>query len=59
MKILSGEMDSSTGTVKIDSKKSLNSKAKSLWYEDMKVVDCVIMGHKKLWDIKIEREKNL
>ena len=58
MKILSGEMDSSTGTVKIDSKKRISTLKQSHYeYEDMKVVDCVIMGHKKLWDIKIERER--
>ena len=58
MKILSGEIDSSTGTVKIDSKKRISTLKQSHYeYEDMKVVDCVIMGHKKLWDIKKLREK--
>ena len=58
MKILSGEVESSTGTVKIDSKKRISTlKQNHYEYEDMKVVDCVIMGHKKLWDIKVERDR--
>ena len=26
-------------------------------YEEIKIIDCVIMGHKELYDIKIERER--
>ena len=58
MKILSGEIESSVGSVKVDSKKRISTlKQNHYEYEDMKVVDCVIMGHKKLWDIKVERER--
>ena len=58
MKILSGEMESSSGTVTIDSNKRITTlKQNQFEYEDMIVTDCVILGHKKLWDIKVERER--
>ena len=58
MKILSGELESSNGTVKVDSKKRISTlKQNHYEYEEMTVTDCVIMGHKKLWNIKVERER--
>ena len=58
MKILSGELDSSSGSVKIDSNKRVATlKQNQFAYEDVQIIDCVIMGYKKLWDIKIERER--
>ena len=58
MKILSGEIDSYSGSVKIDSNKRVATlKQNQFAYENVKIIDCVIMGYKKLWDIKIERER--
>ena len=58
MKILSGEIEPSSGKVKIDPKKRVSTlKQNHYEYEDMRVVDCVVFGHKKLWDIKVERER--
>jgi ATPase subunit of ABC transporter with duplicated ATPase domains len=58
MKILSGEIESSTGKVKIDPKKRVSTLRQNHYeYEDMRVVDCVVFGHKKLWNIKVERER--
>ena len=58
MKILSGELESSSGNVTVDSKKRISTlKQNQFEYEDMIVTDCVILGHKKLWDIKVERER--
>ena len=58
MKILSGEIEPSSGIVKVDSKKRISTlKQNQFEYEDMNVIDCVILGHKKLWDIKVERER--
>ena len=58
MKILSGEIESSSGSVSIDPKKRISTlKQNQFEYEDMQVTDCVILGHKKLWDIKVERER--
>lgn len=58
MKILSGELESSTGSVKVDSKKRISTlKQNQYAYEEMKIIDCVILGHRELWDIKEERER--
>ena len=58
MKILSGELESSSGNIKIDpSKRVATLKQNQFAYEDVQIIDCVIMGHKKLWDIKTERER--
>ena len=58
MKILSGELESSSGNIKIDpSKRVATLKQNQFAYEDVKIIDCVIMGYKKLWDIKTERER--
>ena len=58
MKILSGEIESTSGTVKIEPNKRVATlKQNQFAYEQVEITDCVIMGHKKLWDIKIERER--
>ena len=58
MKILSGELESSSGSIKFDSNKRVATlKQNQFAYEDVQIIDCVIMGHKKLWEIKIERER--
>ena len=58
MKILSGELESSSGTVKIDKKERISTlKQNQYAYEDMKIIDCVILGYKELWDINVEKER--
>ena len=57
MKILSGEQDATTGNVTIDKNDRIGKLNQDQFaYEEMTVIDCVIMGHGKLWDIKRERE---
>ena len=58
MKILSGELDATTGNVTIDKNDRVGKLNQDQFaYEEMTVIDCVIMGHGKLWDIKQERER--
>jgi len=58
MKILSGELESSSGTVEIDKKKRISTlKQNQYAYEEMRIIDCVILGYKELWDINVERER--
>ena len=58
MKILSGEIESTSGTIKIESNKRVATlKQNQFAFEQIKITDCVIMGYKKLWDVKIERER--
>ena len=58
MKILSGEIDSTNGNVSIAKKfRVATLKQDHFAYEDTPIIDCVIMGHKKLWDIKTERDR--
>ena len=58
MKILSGELESSSGKVKIDSKLRVSTlKQNQFAYEEMKIIDCVILGHKKLWEVGQERQR--
>jgi ATPase subunit of ABC transporter with duplicated ATPase domains len=58
LKILSGELDPSSGKVTLDPKKRLSVLAQNQFaYESAKVIDCVMMGHKALWKIKEERDR--
>lgn len=58
MKILSGEEDPTTGVVTIDKNDRVAKLSQDQFaYEEMTVIDCVIMGHAKLWEIKQERER--
>ena len=58
MKILSGEIESTNGKVSIDKKfRVATLKQDHFAYEDTPIIDCVIMGHKKLWNIKTERDR--
>ncbi|MDG2398457.1 MAG: ABC-F family ATPase [Candidatus Marinimicrobia bacterium] len=58
MKILSGEQDATTGNVTIDKNDRIGKLNQDQFaYEEMTVINCVIMGHGKLWDIKRERER--
>tara|TARA_Y100000996_G_scaffold198717_1_gene155859 strand:- start:612 stop:2207 length:1596 start_codon:yes stop_codon:yes gene_type:complete len=58
MKILSSEIDPTSGKVSIDKKfRVATLKQDHFAYEDTPIIDCVIMGHKKLWNIKTERAR--
>ena len=58
MKILSGELDPTSGNVSIDVNERLGKLNQDQFaYEDYSVIDTVIMGHKELWDIKHERDR--
>ena len=58
IKILSGEIESSSGKVKIDPNLRVSTlKQNQFAYEDMKIIDCVILGHKKLWEVGQERQR--
>ena len=58
MRILTGELDPTSGTVSIDKNKRVSKLNQDQFaYEDIKVLDCVIMGHNALWKIKNERER--
>ena len=58
MKILSGEEDPTTGAVSINKNDRLAKLNQDQFaYENMTVIDCVVMGHGKLWRIKQERER--
>ena len=58
MKILTGELDPTSGTVSIDKNKRVSKLNQDQFaFEHIKVIDCVIMGHGALWKIKNERER--
>jgi ATPase subunit of ABC transporter with duplicated ATPase domains len=57
LKILSGEIDPNTGTVDIPSKMRLAIlKQNHYEYDEYPVLQTVIMGHKRLWDIMNEKD---
>lgn len=56
LKILSGELESSGGDITTDKNKRMAVlKQDHFAHEDDKVLDTVLMGHKKLWDIMVEK----
>ncbi len=58
MKILSGELEASSGNVSIDSNESFAVlKQDQFAYEDQRVIDVVIMGNPKLWEVHKERDR--
>lgn len=58
MKILTGELTPSQGTVAISDGERLGILRQDQFaYEEYRVVDAVIMGHEKLWEIKKERDR--
>ncbi|RNI26508.1 ABC-F family ATP-binding cassette domain-containing protein [Rufibacter latericius] len=57
LKILSGEIDPNTGTVDIPAKMRLAVlKQNHYEYDEFPVLQTVIMGHKRLWDIMNEKD---
>jgi ATPase subunit of ABC transporter with duplicated ATPase domains len=58
MKILTGELTPSNGTVSIGNGERLGVLRQDQFaYEEFRVVDTVIMGHEKLWEVKKERDR--
>ncbi|MGB1301357.1 MAG: ABC-F family ATPase, partial [Pseudoalteromonas tetraodonis] len=58
MKILSGELEPSSGNVSTDPNERVAKLNQDQFaYEEYSVIDTVIMGHKELWDIKQERDR--
>ena len=58
MKILGGDLEPSSGSVTIDRGERLGKLRQDQFaYEDMNVIDVVIMGHEQLWAIKQERDR--
>jgi ATPase subunit of ABC transporter with duplicated ATPase domains len=57
MKILSGELEASSGQVNLQGDQRMASlKQNQFEFDEYRVIDTVIMGHKKLW--KIHQERN-
>ncbi|WP_207430541.1 ABC-F family ATP-binding cassette domain-containing protein [Sabulibacter ruber] len=57
LKILSGEIDPNTGTVDIPAKMRMAVlKQNHYEYDEFPVLQTVIMGHKRLWDIMNEKD---
>ncbi len=58
LKVLSGEIDSTSGEVHIQKGQRIAVlKQNHFEFDEYKVIDTVIMGHKKLYDIMQEREQ--
>ena len=57
MKILGGDLDSSGGSVAIDSNERLGKlRQDQFGFEDVRVLDVVLMGHAPMWAAKEERD---
>lgn len=58
MKILSGDLDPTSGNVSISPNERLgNLRQDQFAFEEFTVIDTIIMGHKELWEIKQERDR--
>jgi ATPase subunit of ABC transporter with duplicated ATPase domains len=58
MKILSGELEASSGKVMLDPNERMAKLNQDQFaYESFSVVDTVIMGHAELWRVKEERDR--
>ena len=58
MKILTGDLKPSQGSVMVGDGQRLGVLSQDQFaFEEYRVVDAVIMGHKELWKIKAERER--
>ena len=58
MKILSGELEPTSGNVSIGPNERLgNLRQDQFAFEEFTVLDAVIMGHKELWQVKQERDR--
>jgi len=60
VKILSGELEATEGEVIFDKNKRMSVlKQDHFQYEEEEVLNVVLMGNKKLWDIMVEKLQNL
>lgn len=58
MKILSGDLDATSGNVAVDINETVGKLGQDQFaFEEFSVLDTVIMGHEKLWQIKQERDR--
>ncbi|MGM0482228.1 MAG: ABC-F family ATPase [Pseudomonadota bacterium] len=58
MRILSGELEPSTGNVSIEPNMRVGQLRQDQFaYEQFSVIDTVIMGHEQLWQVKAERDR--
>lgn len=58
MKIMSGELEPSSGNVSVTAGNKLGTLSQDQFaFEEYSVIDAVIMGDRKLWEIKHERER--
>ncbi|WP_028115994.1 ABC-F family ATPase [Ferrimonas senticii] len=58
MKILSGELEPSSGNVAVEANTRVAKLGQDQWaFEEYSVIDTVIMGHKELWQVKAERDR--
>ncbi len=58
LKILGGDLESSSGNVSLDSGERLGKLRQDQFaFEEFRVIDAVIMGHGELWHILQERER--
>ncbi|MDO9241859.1 MAG: ATP-binding cassette domain-containing protein, partial [Methylicorpusculum sp.] len=58
MKILSGDLDPTQGNVSTSPNERIgNLRQDQFAFENFTVIDTVIMGHKDLWRIKLERDR--
>ena len=57
MKILGGDLEPTAGSVAIDSSERVGKLRQDQFaYEDQRVLDVVLMGHKEMWDAARERD---
>src|SRR6266487_618478 len=57
MKILGGDLEPSAGNVSIEPNERLGKlKQDQFAYEDLRVLDVVMMGHERLWSVLKERD---
>src|SRR3954469_25147379 len=57
MKILGGDLEPTAGTVAIDSSERVGKLRQDQFaYEEQRVLDVVLMGHKEMWDAARERD---
>ena len=58
MKILDGTQTPTSGQISLDSNQRIGKLNQNQFeFEEFKVLDTVIMGHKQLWEIKKERDR--
>ena len=58
MKVISGELEPTSGSVSVLKDRRISMLSQDQFaFEEINIVDCVMMGHKKLWAIKKERDR--